>query len=143
MEEVHETAEEERRHAEKRLKRKIDDLRSVIKHLDPPVGTSAPWSQVKHRISHTEEYLSLPTEADREAAFDKHIRRLQEKKQQRRDRELSESTDVHRRRRNSDETTPTDLPRRSRKKTKLSNGDDEVAGTTAADDVSEEGEIAE
>lgn len=72
---------------ERRLRRAQDALRSVIKHLEPPVTLDSTWESVKPRIADTEEYLALPDETNRRMAFDRHLRRLKERIQDDRDRE--------------------------------------------------------
>ncbi|KAF2748105.1 hypothetical protein M011DRAFT_401045 [Sporormia fimetaria CBS 119925] len=105
--------EEQRRHSEKHERRAMDDLRSVIKHLEPPVLVTDTWDTVRPRIEKTSEYRELKSDSARQSVFDKYIRRLQEKEQDRersrrdgrdrdrdrRDREYRNGTDSHRRHR--------------------------------------------
>lgn len=79
---------DEDRHAlERQQRRRIDGLRSAIKHLDnPPVEHTDTWEQVRSRIENLEEFKALETEDLRRVAFDKHIRRLKEKQDEKKDR---------------------------------------------------------
>lgn len=78
-EKVSKRAEESSYYAEKRQRRAIDDLRSRIKHLDPPVSLSDTWDRVRPRVESTPEYKALDTDEPRKMAFDKFQRRLREK----------------------------------------------------------------
>lgn len=84
--------EEDRHHAERAQRRAVDALRSVIKHLDPPVRATDAWTEVKARVEGFEEYRALDDEA-RRAAFDKVVRRLKEKEA---DSERDRDRDRHR-----------------------------------------------
>jgi pre-mRNA-processing factor 40 len=68
---------------ERRLRRNQDSLRYLIRDLEPPVTIDDKWEDVKNRIEDTDEYKSLPTEESRLEAFEKHIRRLKEREQDR------------------------------------------------------------
>lgn len=70
---------EDRHAAERRLRRAQDDLRYYIKQLDPPVGIDETWEMVEPRVKNSPEYKALPDGASRLAAFDKYIRRLKER----------------------------------------------------------------
>lgn len=94
--------EEDRHHAERAQRRAIDALRSVIKHLDPPVRVTDAWADVKPRVEHFDEYRALDDDA-RRAAFEKVIRRLKEKEaESERDRERRRDRDGDRRNGTSD-----------------------------------------
>jgi len=69
-------AERERHSLERRQRRRIDALRSVIRHLDPAVGLESSWSDVRPRVSDTDEFNALDNDSQRKLAFDKHLRRL-------------------------------------------------------------------
>jgi pre-mRNA-processing factor 40 len=71
--------EEDKRHAERKHHDAIDDLRSKIRRLDPPVTLSDTWEKVRPRIEKSKEYKALKSDELRRAAFDKHLRRLKEK----------------------------------------------------------------
>lgn len=75
--------EDERRNTEYLERRTMDDLRSVLKHLDPPVLVSDTWDVVRPRVEKTEEYRALKSDTLRESVFDKYIRRLKEKEKDR------------------------------------------------------------
>jgi pre-mRNA-processing factor 40 len=71
----------------------VDKLRSVIKHLDPPVSLTDTWEVVRPRVEKTDEYRALKTDIARESAFDKFMSRLKEKESERRDRDRSRRDD--------------------------------------------------
>jgi len=68
---------------ERRLRRNQDSLRYAIRDLEPPVTIDDKWEDVKKRVEDTDEYKALPTEESRLEAFEKHIRRLKEREQDR------------------------------------------------------------
>lgn len=78
MEKILKRAEEDKALAERSQKKAVDNLRSVIKHLEPPVNIDDSFESVKPRLESYKEYQVLDDEA-RQIAFDKYIRRLQEK----------------------------------------------------------------
>lgn len=61
----------------------MDALRSVMKHLDPPIEVADTWEQVRSRIQKLEEFTALEPEELRKTAFEKFIRRLKEKHEDR------------------------------------------------------------
>lgn len=71
--------EDEKRSDERRQKRRINELRYLIKHLKPPLHPDDTWADVRKRIEHTEEFLAVDSEENRELAFKKQMRRLREK----------------------------------------------------------------
>ncbi|KAG4306351.1 hypothetical protein PORY_000339 [Pneumocystis oryctolagi] len=71
--------EDEKKSDERRQKRRINELRYVIKHLKPPLQLSDTWEDVRKRIEHTEEFLAIDSEENRELAFKKQMRRMKEK----------------------------------------------------------------
>jgi pre-mRNA-processing factor 40 len=80
-------------------RRAIDNLRSRIKHLDPPVSPSDTYEQVRPRIEKFDEYHALDSDDSRKQAFDKVIRRLKERDdedRERRDRRSHDSQSRHR-----------------------------------------------
>jgi pre-mRNA-processing factor 40 len=111
--------EEDKYKEERRIKRAQDELRSVIKHLDPPVRIDDDWEKIKLLIENTTEYKALPNEETRKYAFDKHIRRLKEKFQEEKDWERE------RERRKRDEAR---IARNEERRTKGSNGGVPVRG---------------
>jgi pre-mRNA-processing factor 40 len=78
-------------------RRAIDNLRSRIKHLDPPISPSDTYEQVRPRIEKFDEYHALDSDDLRHQAFDKAIRRLKERDDSR-DRRDRRSHDDHSRR---------------------------------------------
>lgn len=78
MDKILKRIEEDKAHAERSQKKAIDNLRSVIKHLEPPVNIDDSFESIKPRLESYKEYQVLDDEA-RQTAFSKHIRRLQEK----------------------------------------------------------------
>lgn len=78
--------EDERRDEEHNERYAMDNLRSVIKRLDPPVSHSDTWEVVRPRVEKTDEYRALKSDTLRESVFDKYMRRLKDKENDRRDR---------------------------------------------------------
>ncbi|KAK4993978.1 U1 snRNP protein [Elasticomyces elasticus] len=81
-EKVSKVLDEERREAEHRQRRKVDALRSRIRHLEPPVHLDDSWDRVRVRIETTKEYLDLENDELRKTAFDKVVKRLKEKEEE-------------------------------------------------------------
>ncbi|KAG9235628.1 formin binding protein-like protein [Amylocarpus encephaloides] len=83
FERLHEKAsrrsEDDKHQAERQQRRAVDSLRSLIKHLEPPVRLDDTYERVKPRIERTEEYLAVTSDELRRSAFEKVIRRLKEK----------------------------------------------------------------
>lgn len=73
--------EDDRHQAERKQRRAMDNLRSYIKHLDPPVKTSDLYDTVLPRIERSEEFLALSDDELRRSAFEKYIRRLKDKEE--------------------------------------------------------------
>lgn len=101
--------EDDRYQQERHQRRKIDALRSVIRHMEPPVEVNDTYEKIRPRLERTEEFRALDSEDLRRTAFDKHIRRLKDKQEERekekerdkeRDRKDKEK-DRHRRREES------------------------------------------
>lgn len=78
MEKIHKRVEEDKALAERNQRKAVDNLRSVIKHLEPPVEIDDSFDSVKPRLESYKEYQVLDDEA-RKIAFSKYIRRLQDK----------------------------------------------------------------
>jgi pre-mRNA-processing factor 40 len=78
MDKILKRAEEDKALAERNQRKAVDNLRSVIKHLEPPVNIDDSFESVKPRLESYKEYQVLDDEA-RQIAFSKYIRRLQEK----------------------------------------------------------------
>ena len=81
MEKVRKRHEEERVHTERSQRKAVDALRSVIKHLDPPVRVSDTYDDVVPRLQGFEEFQVLNDEEARRSAFEKQLRRLREKEE--------------------------------------------------------------
>lgn len=107
--------EDDKYQAERKQRRAIDDLRSYIKHLEPPVKLDDTYEKVRPRIERSDEYLALKDDDLRRSAFDKHMRRLKEKEEdaereraKRREREGSRSLGYRDRRSSRDIRDPRD-----------------------------------
>ncbi|ORY87135.1 hypothetical protein BCR37DRAFT_335881, partial [Protomyces lactucae-debilis] len=72
--------EDDQRHEERRLRRKMDDLRGAMKKLEPPIQVSDSYVDTRTRLSMLAEFEGLG-EDQRIQAFDKYIRRLREKEE--------------------------------------------------------------
>lgn len=102
--------EDDRHQQERHQRRRVDALRSVIRHLEPPVEVTDTYDKIKPRIEKSEEYKALDSDELRQAAFDKHIRRLKEKaeerdrERERKDREKEKERDRRDRRTPRDES---------------------------------------
>lgn len=59
----------------KKLKKRMDGLKSILKHLDPPITPKTPWAEVAAKISHKSDYQDLEEE-DRVVVFEKFIKKL-------------------------------------------------------------------
>lgn len=77
---------EERRNVENDERHAMDNLRSVIKRLEPPVTLADDWESVRPRLEKTDEYRALKSDTLRQSVFDKFHRRLKDKDADRRDR---------------------------------------------------------
>lgn len=78
MEKILKRAEEDKALVERNQRKAVDHLRSIIKHLEPPVNIDDSFESVRSRLESYKEYQVLDDEA-RQIAFSKYIRRLQEK----------------------------------------------------------------
>lgn len=85
--------EDERRDEEHLERHAMDNLRYVIKHLEPPVTSSDTWEAVRPRVEKTEEYRALKSDSLRQSVFDKIIRRLKDKDVDRRERSRRDARD--------------------------------------------------
>ncbi|KAF8867115.1 hypothetical protein BDZ45DRAFT_3829 [Acephala macrosclerotiorum] len=73
--------EDDKHQAERQQRRAVDNLRSYIKHLEPPVRIDDTYEKVRPRIEKSEEYSAVSSDDLRRSAFDKVIRRLKEKEE--------------------------------------------------------------
>jgi pre-mRNA-processing factor 40 len=96
MTKVKKREEEERRDEQRGERDAMDNLRSVIKRLDPPVTLSDSWEAVRPRVEKTDEYRALKSDSLRSSVFDKYVRRLKEKESDRRDRSRRDPRDRER-----------------------------------------------
>ncbi|EPX75315.1 U1 snRNP-associated protein Usp104 [Schizosaccharomyces octosporus yFS286] len=70
---------DEKKADERRIRRKIDNLRSAIKYIEPPIPLTATYEEMRSVLSNLPEFAALDSEEYRAAAFDKYIRRQKEK----------------------------------------------------------------
>ncbi len=82
MTKVKKRAADDKMLSERSQRKAIDALRSVIKHLEPPVRSADAYEDIAPRLHSYEEYKVLDDEG-RKTAFDKHIRRQKEKDEER------------------------------------------------------------
>jgi pre-mRNA-processing factor 40 len=106
VEKIKRRKEEELQKAQRLHRRAIDDLRYVIKHLEPPVAKGATWDQVRPRIDSTDEYRALDSDELRRAAFEKYVQRQKEKDDERQEYSRRGDKDRDRRHRNGHSTRP-------------------------------------
>ncbi|KAF1972884.1 hypothetical protein BU23DRAFT_466556 [Bimuria novae-zelandiae CBS 107.79] len=84
---------EEQQEQEHDARHAMDDLRAVLKRLEPPVTLTDTWETVRPRVEKTKEYNALKSDSLRQSAFDKYMRRLKEKESDRRDRVRRDTRD--------------------------------------------------
>ena len=80
-EKVSRRSEDDKHQAERQQRRAVDALRSLIKHLEPPIRIDDTFERIRPHIERSEEYLAVPSDELRRSAFDKVIRRLKEKEE--------------------------------------------------------------
>ncbi|KAI1126089.1 hypothetical protein F5Y10DRAFT_245592 [Nemania abortiva] len=108
---------DEDKHSERQQRRAIDDLRSYIKHLDPPVVADDTWEKVRPRLARSTEFQAVTSEEARRGAFEKVLRRVKDREDEdrdrhkRRDRSLDRGT--YREREKGDRSHRSDRTRRS------------------------------
>lgn len=73
--------EDDKHQAERQQRRAVDALRSLIKHLEPPIRIDDTFDRVRGRIERSHEWLALDSDELRRSAFEKVIRRLKEKEE--------------------------------------------------------------
>lgn len=71
-------AEEDRHAEERRARRRVDALRSVLRHLEPAMTADSTWAEIRERIKDTEEFAAVEEESEREAAFERQLARVKE-----------------------------------------------------------------
>lgn len=84
---------DEDRQSDRQQRRALEDLRSHMKRMDPPIGVDDTYEQVRTRLAHVPAFQAVSSDEARRGAFEKHVRRLKEKddevdkdRQRRRDR---------------------------------------------------------
>lgn len=76
------TKPEDSRESERQQRRAVDDLRSYMKRLDPPITLSDIYDKIKVRLQKSSEFQAVTSEDARRTAFEKHLRRLREKEEE-------------------------------------------------------------
>ncbi|KAJ8133374.1 hypothetical protein O1611_g247 [Lasiodiplodia mahajangana] len=108
---------DEDKHSERQQRRAIDDLRSYIKHLDPPVAADDTWEKVRPRLARATEFQAVTSEEARRGAFEKVLRRVKDREEEDRDRhkrrERSPDRGTYREREKGDRSHRSDRARRS------------------------------
>ncbi|KAJ3468839.1 hypothetical protein MRS44_002904 [Fusarium solani] len=79
---------EDDRQSERHQRRAVDDLRAYMKRMEPPITLNDTYDKVRPRLLKSDEFQAITSEDARRSAFDKHIRRLRERK-----RKQTEATD--------------------------------------------------
>jgi hypothetical protein len=74
------------RQSERQQRRAIDDLRSFIKHMDPPIMPEDTWEKIRPRLVRTPEFKAVTSEEARRGAFEKVLRRVRDREEEDRDR---------------------------------------------------------
>lgn len=62
-------------------RRAVDDLRSYLKRMDPPITLGDTYEKVKARLQKAPEFQAVLAEDARRSAFDKHMRRLRDREE--------------------------------------------------------------
>lgn len=105
VDKVKKREEEEHREAEHQENRQMDNFRYVLKELEPPVSIADTWEDILPRVEKLKEYKALNPKSLAEKAFDKHVRRLQQKERDKeRDRKRERDRDRDRDRRERERT---------------------------------------
>ncbi|KAI8382262.1 hypothetical protein BD560DRAFT_386108 [Blakeslea trispora] len=75
---------DERRRQEKKLRKKLDIFKHILKHaLQPPIQLEDSWETVKPRVEHLEEYKEIEDEEAKQEVFEKYLKRLKVNKKKR------------------------------------------------------------
>ncbi|KAI0128055.1 hypothetical protein F4776DRAFT_629068 [Hypoxylon sp. NC0597] len=77
---------DEDKHSERQQRRAIEDLRSYIKHIEPPIVADDTWEKVRPRLARTPEFQAVKSEDARRGAFEKVLRRVRDREEEDRDR---------------------------------------------------------
>ncbi|KAG8420909.1 U1 snRNP protein [Metarhizium acridum] len=67
--------------SDRQQRRAVEDLRALLKRLDPPIVSGDTFEKVRPRLLKTEEFQAVISEDLRRGAFDKHMRRLREREE--------------------------------------------------------------
>ncbi|KAK4101687.1 hypothetical protein N658DRAFT_485976 [Parathielavia hyrcaniae] len=89
----------EDREPDRQQRRALEDLRSHMKRMEPPIGTNDTYEQVRSRLAHVPAFQAVSSDDARRGAFEKHIRRLREKEdeaERERQRRRDRAPDTHR-----------------------------------------------
>ncbi|CAE6369167.1 unnamed protein product [Rhizoctonia solani] len=78
-EELNQKAADELRKAERRKRHQIEDLRSALKKMDPPIALDVPYEQAVALMQDLKEFKAIEDEETRAAAFAKYVRKQKEK----------------------------------------------------------------
>ncbi|KAK3310395.1 uncharacterized protein B0T15DRAFT_36441 [Chaetomium strumarium] len=70
---------EDDRQSDRQQRRALEDLRSHMKRMEPPIGVNDTYEQVRTRLAHVPAFQAVSSDDARRGAFEKHIRRLREK----------------------------------------------------------------
>ncbi|KAJ4295861.1 U1 snRNP protein [Collariella sp. IMI 366227] len=73
---------DEDRQSDRQQRRALEDLRSHMKRVEPPIGISDTYEQVRTRLAQAPAFLAVSTDDARRGVFEKHIRRLKEKEEE-------------------------------------------------------------
>ncbi|KAL3428054.1 FF domain-containing protein [Phlyctema vagabunda] len=73
--------EDDKHQAERQQRRAVDNLRSYIKHLEPPVRVDDTYERIRSRIDRSDEYSAVTSEDLRRSAFEKVIKRIKDKEE--------------------------------------------------------------
>ncbi|RDA87949.1 hypothetical protein CP532_1715 [Ophiocordyceps camponoti-leonardi (nom. inval.)] len=96
---------DEERYLDRHQRRALDDLRSSMRHLDPPIRLGDTWEAVRARVSNSVEFQAVASEEAARHAFERHMYRL---------RERVEEDNERNHRRNGRVSSDRDVPRRGR-----------------------------
>lgn len=94
--------------SERQQRRAFDELRSYIKHLEPPILPEDTWEKVRPRLVRAPEYQAVTSEDSRRGAFEKVLRRIREREEEEKEK------DRRRRDRSADRGTYRDKDRGDR-----------------------------
>ncbi|WVR09199.1 hypothetical protein IAU60_006261 [Kwoniella sp. DSM 27419] len=76
---LRQAAEDEVRRAERRRRHRIDDLRYALKKVSRHIDLDMTYEKALPHMKDLQEFKDVPEESDRQAAFDKYIKRQKEK----------------------------------------------------------------